>query len=118
MFQAICQRDISKLEALGQLFEEENPGAALLCLDHCFTSPPKIQALSVDGVAQQLRAFFRYVKLLNTFTWADPSTNSVVKRLFGYVRQGENSFSIPEGTLLHKILCQQNPPACRRAVEG
>ncbi|KAJ7222624.1 hypothetical protein GGX14DRAFT_558715 [Mycena pura] len=118
MFQAICQRDLSKLEALGQLLEEENPGAALLCLDHCFTSPPKIQALSVDGVAQQLRAFFRYVKLLNTFTWADPSTNSVVKRLFGYVRQGENSFSIPEGTFLHKILCQQNHPACRRSVEG
>ncbi|KAJ7139425.1 hypothetical protein C8R44DRAFT_764441 [Mycena epipterygia] len=117
MFQAINRREISKLEPLGEIFEESNPAAALLCLDHCFTNPPKIQALQVDGVADKLQTFHSYVKLLNFFTWADPCNFPIVEKLFGFVRQGEDSFWIPESTFLHSALRQQNHPACRRSVQ-
>ncbi|KAJ6498051.1 P-loop containing nucleoside triphosphate hydrolase protein [Mycena vitilis] len=56
--EAICRRDISKLQPLGEAFEATNPAAALLRLDHCFTNAPKIQALQANGVAKELQAFF------------------------------------------------------------
>ncbi|KAF7340216.1 UvrD-like helicase ATP-binding domain-containing protein [Mycena venus] len=116
MFQAICRREISKLQLLGEAFEATNPAAALLCLDHCFTNPPKIQALRVDGVAKELQIFFGYVKLLNKFTWADPCNQPLVEKLFGYIRQGENDFLIPEGTFLYSALRQLNHPAFHRSA--
>lgn len=117
MFQAICSREKSKLERLGESFEASNPTAALLSLDHCFTNPPKIQALRVDGVAKELQIFSGYVKLLNTFTWADPCTQPGVEKLFGYIRQGEYDFLIPRGTFLHSALRQMNHPAFLRSSD-
>ncbi|KAJ7836348.1 hypothetical protein B0H14DRAFT_2794293 [Mycena olivaceomarginata] len=117
MFQAICSREKSKLERLGESFEASNPTAALLSLDHCFTNPPKIQALRVDGVAKELQIFSGYVKLLNTFTWADPCTHPGVEKLFGYIRQGEYDFLIPRGTFLHSALRRMNHPAFLRSSD-
>ncbi|KAJ7743864.1 hypothetical protein B0H16DRAFT_1889844 [Mycena metata] len=117
MFHAICQRDVSKLGQLGEGFATTNPAAALLCLDHCFTNPPKIQVLPVDGVAKELQTFYSYVKLLNFFTWADPCIYPLAERLYGYVREGENNFLIPDGTFLHSVLRQQNHPALHGSAE-
>ncbi|KAJ7725516.1 hypothetical protein DFH07DRAFT_853912 [Mycena maculata] len=117
MFQAITQRDLSQLEPLGEIFEAENPAAALLCLDHCFTNPPKIQPLRVDGVAKKLKTFGVFVRLLNLFTWADPCNQPLVEKLFGFVHQGENNFLIPEGTFLHSMLRQENHPACQPSID-
>ncbi|KAJ6573853.1 hypothetical protein DFH09DRAFT_1311930 [Mycena vulgaris] len=117
MFQAIGRREFSQLEPLGEAFEATNPAAALLCLDHCFTNRPELQELQVDGVASKLQAFLAYAKLLNTFTWMDPCHWPVVEKLFGYVRQGENTFSIPAGTFLHSALRQQDHPAFHRSAE-
>ncbi|KAF7367508.1 UvrD-like helicase ATP-binding domain-containing protein [Mycena sanguinolenta] len=108
MFRAICCREISKLQHLGEAFETKNPAAALLCLDPCFINPPKIQALRVDGVAQELRIFFGYVKLLNAFTWIDPCNQPLAEKLFGYIRQGENDYLIPTGTFLYSALHKLN----------
>jgi hypothetical protein len=117
MFQAISHREFSQLEALGELFERTNPAAALLCLDYCFTNPPRIQALHVDGVASKLQAFHTYVKLLNNLTWTDPCTVPAVEKLFRYVRQGENDFWVPDGTFLHSTLRRLDHPACYRAID-
>ncbi|KAJ7479993.1 hypothetical protein B0H11DRAFT_1263344 [Mycena galericulata] len=117
MFQAINQREIFKLEPLGEKFEAGNPAAAMLCLDHCFTNPPKIQALQVDAVAQKLHVFGIFVRLLNRFTWADPCDQPLVAKLFGFIPQGENNFLIPDGTFLHSVLHQQNHPACRLSAD-
>ncbi|KAF8151989.1 hypothetical protein K438DRAFT_1988110 [Mycena galopus ATCC 62051] len=114
MFQAICGREISTLQRLGELFETTNPIAALLCLDHCFTNPPKIQALRVDGVSGELRVFLCYIKLLNTFTWADPCAHPLVEKLFGYIRQGDNDFLVSKHTFLYSALGEGHP-AFRRA---
>ncbi|KAJ6456165.1 hypothetical protein C8R45DRAFT_1187129 [Mycena sanguinolenta] len=99
MFQAMCGREISKLQHLGEAFETKNPAAALLCLDPCFTNPPKIQALRVDGVAQELRIFL-----------------PLVQKLFGCIRQGENDFLIPTGTFLYSALCRLNHVALLRST--
>jgi hypothetical protein len=103
--------------SLGVKFEATNSAAALLCLDHCYTHPPKIQVLQVEDVAEELQAFSCYVKLLNTFTWADPGNQPVVEKLFGYIRQGENNFLIPDGTFLHSALRRLNHPAFQRSIE-
>ncbi|KAJ7451097.1 hypothetical protein FB451DRAFT_1566339 [Mycena latifolia] len=117
MFQAISRREFSHLEPLGEIFEAANQAAALLCLDHCFTTPPEIQELQVAGIASKLQAFLAYVKLLNIFTWMDPCHLPIVGKLFGFIRQGEDSFLIPEGTFLHSTLRYQDHPACRRSAE-
>ncbi|KAJ7671947.1 hypothetical protein B0H17DRAFT_1208872 [Mycena rosella] len=116
MFQAISRRDFSQLGPLGEEFEATNPAAALLCLDHCFTTPPDIQELPVEGVASKLQAFHAYVKLLNNFTWMDPCHWPMVEKLFGYIRQGENNFLIPKGTFLHSALHLQSHPASHRSA--
>ncbi|KAJ6519176.1 hypothetical protein C8R45DRAFT_1204389 [Mycena sanguinolenta] len=116
MFQAIRRRELSELQELGEAFETSNPAAALLCFDHCFTNPPKIQALRVDGVAKELQAFFGYIKLLNLFTWADPCNQPLAETLFGYIRQGENDFLIPRGTFLYSVLRALDHPAFLRST--
>ncbi|KAJ7630373.1 hypothetical protein FB45DRAFT_915319 [Roridomyces roridus] len=104
MFQAIRDRDLWKLESLGQFFESGNQAAALLCLDH--------------SVAQMLKVFGIFVRLLNSMSWVDPCVHPVVAKLFAVVHQGENNFLIPEGTFLHSTLRQQNHPACQSAEES
>ncbi|KAJ7232862.1 hypothetical protein B0H12DRAFT_1144747 [Mycena haematopus] len=116
MFQAISCREFSKLQRLGESFETTNPAAALLCLDHCFINPPKIQALRVDGVAKELHVFLAYVKLLNLFTWADPCNHPLAQKLFGYMRQGENDFLIPAGSFLYSTLRKLDHPAFLRST--
>ncbi|KAJ6577097.1 hypothetical protein B0H10DRAFT_1963249 [Mycena sp. CBHHK59/15] len=119
MFQAIFERQVRKLEPLGQAFAEANNLAvALLCLDHCFTNPPKIQALQVDAVAQSLQVFHTYIKLLRHLTFnVDPCNSSEAEKLLGYTRHGENNFLIIEGTFLHSTLRRCNHAACHRSTE-
>ncbi|KAJ7171695.1 hypothetical protein C8R43DRAFT_874648, partial [Mycena crocata] len=103
MFQAIADGEVSKLQLLGRsFFENENPAAATLCLDHSFTNLPRIQALRADAVAQNLELFLIYVKLLHHFAFnVDPSNSAVAEKLFGYRREGEKNYYIPQGTFLH-----------------
>jgi hypothetical protein len=107
MFQAIAKRELSKLQVLGQSFYEldDNTAVSLLCLDHCFAHPPKIQAIPVQAVAKDLQVFLIYVKLLYYFAFnVDPCTSPAAEKLFGYRREGENNYSIASGTFLYSAL--------------
>ncbi|KAJ6614863.1 hypothetical protein B0H10DRAFT_2042924 [Mycena sp. CBHHK59/15] len=117
MFQAIVNRTVSKLEALGKMFlAANNLAVALLCLDHCFVNPPKLQALPVDAVAKSLEVFQSYVKLLYYFAFnVDPCNTPTAEILFGYRREGEHSFLIPRQTFLHVALQKYQHPAHTRS---
>ncbi|KAJ6573822.1 hypothetical protein DFH09DRAFT_1361892 [Mycena vulgaris] len=106
MFQAIANRETSRLQLLGESFSKrDNAEVSLLCLDHCFANPPKIQALQVDAVAKILQVFYTYVRLLHYFAFnVDPCSSSVAEKLFGYRREGETNFLIPQGTFLYLAL--------------
>ncbi|KAJ7671910.1 hypothetical protein B0H17DRAFT_1141332 [Mycena rosella] len=109
MFQAIAKREISKLQLLAEsFFAGDNSAVALLCLDHCFTNPPKIQALQVDAVAKDLQVFYTYVKLLHHFAFGvDPCNSPAAEKLFGYRKEGENNYSIAQGTFLHLAFAER-----------
>ncbi|KAJ7237474.1 hypothetical protein B0H12DRAFT_1238216 [Mycena haematopus] len=106
MFRAIADQDGARLRQLGQSFLKiNNPSAALLCLDRYFHNPPKIPALPIEAVAENLQVFFHYVKLLHHVALnVDPCSSSTTRKLFGYKKEGENSYSIPAGTFLYGAL--------------
>ncbi|KAJ7293966.1 hypothetical protein C8J57DRAFT_1444990 [Mycena rebaudengoi] len=119
MFQAIVDKQHYKLERLGQAFYETgNKAVALLCLDHCFSGPPKIQALQAGDVAENLKIFHTYVSVLHDFAFVvDPCDSGAAEKLFGYTRQGENNWLATYGTFLHTALHQFKHPASRRSTE-
>ncbi|KAJ7451061.1 hypothetical protein FB451DRAFT_1284562 [Mycena latifolia] len=106
MFQAIATQAKQSLQLLGESFSEgDNPAVSLLCLDHSFANPPKIQAMQVEAVAKNLQVFYAYIKLLYQFAFnVDPCSSSEAEKLFGYRRESENSYSIAPGTFLYHAL--------------
>ncbi|KAF7340238.1 UvrD-like helicase ATP-binding domain-containing protein [Mycena venus] len=106
MFRAIANEDRPQLQVLGNSFlRNNNQPAALLCLDHYFADPPKIQTLPIEAVAQNLQVFLSYAKLLHHVAFnVDPCSSSAVRTLFGYTKEGESTFSIPRGTFIHLAL--------------
>ncbi|KAF7367491.1 UvrD-like helicase ATP-binding domain-containing protein [Mycena sanguinolenta] len=106
MFQAIADQDGPRLRQLSQSFLMiNNQPAALLCLDHYFYELPNMPGLPIEAVAGNLQNFFQYVKLLHTVALnVDPCSSSATKKLFGYRKEGENSYSIPTGTFIHGAL--------------
>ncbi|KAJ7151710.1 hypothetical protein C8R46DRAFT_1357916 [Mycena filopes] len=101
MFQAIANRENSKLQSLAQSFHRSHDQpAALLCLDHRFRVIPKIPALPVDALAGFLEFFLVYVKLLYHVAFnLDPCNSSAASKLFGYRKANEN-YVIPQGTFI------------------
>nr|GAT46622.1 predicted protein [Mycena chlorophos] len=112
MFHAVRQRDLEMLAFLSEYFEKAGDSpAALLCLGHCFTRLPKLQSLDVHGVSDRLKLFYRYVKLLHSFVWADPCANPRASRLFGIVPHSDKGFLIRAGTFLHSAFLADRPEA-------
>ncbi|KAF7306351.1 UvrD-like helicase ATP-binding domain-containing protein [Mycena indigotica] len=117
MFKALHQRkiDLNALASLSEYFDSNDPAAALLCVGHYFKRIPRMQVLDVESIAQQLKLFYRYVKLLNAFVWVDPCSQSLAVRLFGLIRLGDNEFVLREGTFLHSSLRSRNNPVSASA---
>ncbi|KAJ6498114.1 hypothetical protein C8R47DRAFT_1212438 [Mycena vitilis] len=105
MFQAVANRDKHKLPLLAQsLIRFNDPAAALLCLDHYFDGPPRIQDLPTQAVAENLGVFFDYVKLLYHVAFnLDPCNSSAAAKLFGFRKDGD-LYSIPAGTFIRLAL--------------
>ncbi|KAJ7222598.1 hypothetical protein GGX14DRAFT_664393, partial [Mycena pura] len=104
MFHAIVDRNAGKLQELGLSFVDQNPAATLLCLDHYFLDPPGMHwrnLAGIDALVKNLEGFHAYVKLLENSAFSgDPCGSSTTRKLFGYVKKGEDAFSIPHGTFL------------------
>jgi hypothetical protein len=119
MFQAIQSADHAALRALAKTFlEAKDDPAALLCLDHAFSSPLKLQNLPLVEVESSLSLFLDYICLLNKFR-RDKSfaNNSNHQRLFGFRGSRENRWLVPKHTLLHGKLVSTSG-STRRGVDG
>jgi hypothetical protein len=119
MFEAIQREDHASLRTLANTFiGMENDPAALLCLDHIFSSPPKLQDLSLVEVHALLSLYLDYVRLLNKLR-RDQSLaeGSNRRRLFGYQVLDEGRYLVPEHTLLYGKLASQSGPS-RRSMDG
>jgi hypothetical protein len=106
MFKAIQRADHASLRALAKMFiGAQNDPAALLCLDHVFSSPPSLRNLPFLEVQGLLSLYLEYVRLLNKF-WHDESLaqGSNHQKLFGFQVLGDNLYLVPEHTILHEEL--------------
>jgi len=119
MFEAIQRTDRADLRRLARIFigAGNNP-AALLCLDHFFSSPLKLQNLPLAEVHSSLSLYLDYIRLLNQF-WRDESLaeDSNHQRLFGFQALGENRYLVPKHTLLHEKLTGRSGPG-KKSMDG
>jgi len=110
MFEAIRDTDHSRLRALGKTFiKVGNDPVALLCLDHVFLSPPKLQQLSLVDIRAWLSSYLDYIRLLDRLRRDDSlAEGSKLQRLFGYQVLGEDRYLVPKHTLIYKTLTEQS----------
>lgn len=115
MFRAIISGKQFDLCALGEQFlHANNRPAAVLCLDHHFAQPLRIQTMDIYTLVETLRVFLDYVRLLYDLAFIyDPCTTTSIGKLFGFQSRGENDFVIAKGTFLHWELesLQPSPPS-------
>lgn len=112
MFKAIQRADRASLCTLAEIFVGiGNDPAALLCLDHVFSSPLKLRNLPLAKVQALLSSYLAYVRLLNKFRNDESlAEGSNHQRLFGFHVLGRNGYLVPEhAALLHgKLINQSN----------
>jgi hypothetical protein len=120
MFKAIISGTSAELRQLSDTFLlAKNYPAALLCLDHHFINPPRIQVMNGHQVADILGVFFVYARRLHDMAVeSDPCSSPSIQKLFGFRSQTENVILIPEGTFLHLILDRYQPTVLRSTVDG
>lgn len=109
MFEAIQNADHTRLGALAKAFiGAENDPAALMCLDHFFSSPPQLRHLSLADIHALLSLYLDYIRLLNRL-WRDDSLaeGSKHQKLFGFQVLGEDRYFVPNHAHIHKILTNQ-----------
>ena len=119
MFEAIRDADYASLHTLSKTFiGTGNDPAALLCLDHVFSSPLKLQNLPFVEVQASLSFYLDYVRLLDKFG-RDESLDrgSNHQRLFGFRVLGENRYLAPKHTLLYEKLVGRSGSG-RKTVDG
>ena len=110
MFGAIENTDHKSLCDLAKVFiETGNDSAALMCLDHVFSSPPKLRHLSLVDIHASLSLYLDYIRLLDRL-WRDDSLaeGSKHQRLFGFQVLGEDRYIVPKHTLVNKTLTNQS----------
>jgi hypothetical protein len=119
MFEAIQRVDRTSLCALAKNFvKTRNDPAALLCLDHVFSSPLELQNLPLVKVYASLSLYLDYIRLLNKFRRDESLVQgSNNQRLFGFQDLGGDRYLVPEHTLLHEKLTKQSGPSKRSANE-
>jgi hypothetical protein len=118
MFEAIRREDRASLRTLAKTFTGMgNQPAALLCLDHVFFLPLKLQNRSLVEVRASLSLYLDYVRLLNNFrrnqSLAEGSNH---QKLFGFQVLGDR-YLVPEHTLLYEKLTNQSGSG-KKSVDG
>lgn len=110
MFEAIQRVDHASLCVLAKTFiKAGNDPAALLCLDHVFSSPPRLGGLSHADIHALLSLYLQYLRLLGRFYRDDSlAEGSKHQRLFGFHVLGEDRYFAPKDTLVHEILTRQS----------
>ena len=110
MFKAIQRADRESLRTLAKTFIGiGNDLAALLCLDHVFSSPLKLRGLPLAEVQASLSLYLAYIRLLDKFRHDESlAEGSNRQRLFGFQVLGRNSYLVPENTLLHGRLINRS----------
>ena len=110
MFEAIRDADHTYLRILAKTFTRAgNDIAALLCLDHIFSSPPKLRQLSLTDVHAWLSLYLNYIRLLDRLRRDDSlAEGSKHQRLFGFQVLGEDRYFVPKHTLIFDILTEQS----------
>ena len=119
MFKTIQSADNAALRTLAKTYiETKNDSAALLCLDHVFSSPLKLQNLPLSEVQASLSLYYDYIRLLEKFR-RDKSfaSDSNHQRLFGFKVLEENRWLVPKPSLLHGKLINKSGLA-RQSVGG
>ena len=102
MFKAIQGADRTSLRTFAKSFiETGNYPAALLCLDHVFSTPLKLHNLPLSEVQTLLCHYLDYVRLLNKFRSAQGLNHH---KLFGFQVLGEDRYLVPRNTVLHDKL--------------
>ena len=110
MFEAIRRADHTRLRTLAKTFiGAGNDPAALLCLDHVFSSPLKLRHLSLVEVYASLSLYLDYIRLLDRL-WRDDSLaeGSKHQKLFGFQVLGEDRYLVPKHTVVHETLKKQS----------
>ena len=110
MFQAIQRADYSTLRTLAKTFiGAGNDLAALLCLDHVFSSAPELTNLNLIEIQASLSLYLAYIRLLSKFRHDESlAEGSNRQRSFGFQVLGRNSYLVPENTLLHGKLTSRS----------
>jgi len=118
MFTAIQAADRASLRTLaGNFIGTGNDPAALLCLDHFFSSPLKLLNLSFVEVRALHSLYLDYIGLLDKILFDESlAEGSKRQRLFGFQVLGENRYLVPERSLLHEKLTNQSGSS-RRIME-
>jgi len=119
MFKAIRHADRTRLRTLAKTFiRMGNDPAALLCLDHVFLSPLKLQNLPLDEIQASLSPYLDYIRLLNKFCIDKSLTEgSNHQRLFGFHPLGENRCLVPKHSPLHAKLTNRSTSS-GKSVDG
>jgi hypothetical protein len=110
MFQAIAENDTTTLRNLAADFitAGRNP-AALLCLDHVFRVPPRLQVADDDTVVAYLKHFYDYLGLLRSAV-ADQQavTRPGIRRLFALTfLEADGTYLCRKGSHLHGVVDKQ-----------
>lgn len=120
MFDAIFQNNLDKLrdQAVSLLAANGDIGAVILCLDHFYTSPPKIKTANTTDVSASLGLFHDYIRLLKRVaTDANAVDNPVLRRLFA-IQESDQSYLLPAGSYLHKFALEHQVTVIRATMEG
>ena len=121
MFKAIGHADHASLRTFAKTFiKTGNDPAALLCLDHVFSSPLKLRNLPLVEVQASLSLYLDYIHLLNKF-WYDDSLaqGSNHQKLFGFQvpALADNHYLVPKHAVLYEKLADGSGPG-RKCVGG
>ena len=119
MFKAIQSADHASLRTLAKAFiTAQNHPAALLCLDHAFSSPLKLRNLPFVEVQTSLSLYLDYIHLLNELCNDESlAEGSNHQKLFGFRVLGDNYYLLPTHTVLHEKITDGSGPSGKN-VDG
>ena len=103
MFEAIGRVDRASLRTLANTFiGMGNDTSALLCLDHVFSSFPKLRNLPLAELQTLLSLYLDYIRLLNKLRRDESlAQGSNRQKLFGFQVLGKNRYLVPQFSILH-----------------
>lgn len=109
MFQAIGRADRATLRTLADtFFDAGDDPAALLCLDHVFSSTPSLQHLPLRQIRETHTFFLDYIRQLTRLLRDESLAEGAHRqRLFGFKVLGETRYLVPNRTFLYEQLINQ-----------